>query len=80
MDKSNTTQNGCNRQGTRLKSSPNSNRPVFLSQSDRRLLPSTLCLLLKRSRHGVPVTTADLLRLVPYADPDASPEAAKVAA
>jgi hypothetical protein len=55
-------------------------RPVHLSRSDRRLLlTSTLCLLSRRSRRGIPVTAEDLLRLIPYADSETR-EIAQVAA
>ena len=51
------------------------NRSVRLSPSERRLLlTSTLCLLLKRSRHNFPVTADDLLKLVPYTDPATASE------
>jgi hypothetical protein len=76
-----TTQNRCGRQDVGFKSSPDAIRPVLLSPSDRRLLLiSTLCLLLRRSRRGAPVTAQDLLRLIPYADPETASEMAKAAA
>jgi len=75
------TQNSRNRQYVGLKSPSEATRPVSLSPSDRRLLfGATLCLLLRRSRHNLPVTADDLLRLIPYTDPDATPEMERVAA
>jgi hypothetical protein len=66
-----TTQNSRNRQY--VDSPPETTRHVSLSSADRRLLlTSTLCLLLKRSRHGFQVTADDLLRLIPYTEPGAA--------
>ena len=74
------TQNSRGRQGVGFKSSPDAIRPVLLSPGDRRLLlTSTLGVLLRRARHGTQVTAEDLLRLVPYADPEAVPEVTKAA-
>jgi hypothetical protein len=50
-------------------------RPMNLEPSDRRLLlTSTLGLFLRRARHGIAVTSSDLIRLLPYCD-DPSPRA-----
>lgn len=41
-----------------------------LTKTDRRLLvAATLRLFLRRIRHGISVTSDDLLHLAPYADP-----------
>ena len=52
---------------------PSEVRPVRLSATDRRLFfTASLGLLLRRSRHGIPVTASDLIRLLEYADPEAA--------
>jgi len=46
-------------------------RPPDLALLDRHLLfRSTLGLLLRRANHHIPVTASDLIRLLPYVDPD----------
>jgi hypothetical protein len=42
-----------------------------LASHDRHLLfRSTLGLFLRRANHHIPVTASDLIRLLPYVDPD----------
>jgi len=55
------------------------NHDVTLSEDlaphDRHLLfRSTLGLYLRRANHHIPVTASDLIRLMPYVDPDPEEE------
>jgi len=51
--------------------SPVGSRLADLAPRDRHLLfRSTLGLYLRRANHHIPVTASDLIRLLPYVDPD----------